>query len=49
MFGHFPRLFVIVAIGNPSGMSAKLRILATSNNRDHASQSFLLLLPALHI
>ena len=28
----------------PSGMCAKLRTVATSNNRDHASQSLLLLL-----
>jgi len=33
-----------VAIGNPSGMGAKLRTVAASNNRDHAPQSFLLLL-----
>jgi len=39
-----------VAIGNPSGMRAKLHTVAASNNRDHASQSLLLLLvQATHI
>jgi len=33
-----------VAIGNPSGMCAKLRTVVASNNRDHAPQSLLLLL-----
>jgi len=31
----------------PSGICAKLRIVAASNNRDHASQSLLLLLARL--
>ena len=31
-----------VAIGNPSGMYAKLRTVAASNNKDHAPQSLLL-------
>jgi len=34
----------VVAIGNPSGMCAKLRTMAASSNRDHASQSLFLLL-----
>jgi len=39
-----------VAIGDPSGMCAKLRILAASNNRDHTLQSlFLLLVSATYI
>jgi len=33
-----------VAIGNPSGMCAKLRTVAAINNKDHAPQSLLLLL-----
>jgi len=33
-----------VAIGNPSGMCAKLRTVVASNNRDHVPQSLLLLL-----
>jgi len=42
-------LFCCVAIGNPSGMCAKLRTVAASNNRDHALQSLYYWLFAPHI
>jgi len=43
-------LCVVLRSEIPSGMCAKLRTPAASNNRDHASQSLLLLLArAMHI
>jgi len=44
MHGKIPQEMHVMQAEIPSGMCAKLRTMAASNNRDHASQSLLLLL-----